>query len=70
LTVEGKPFEDFIDARNHAEVIDFLYDVVGDQKAISVGLIKEINALLLFGITYTPARTPDGRMVDKKVGSG
>ena len=24
LTVEGKPFKDFLDARNHAEAIDFL----------------------------------------------
>jgi Fic family protein len=24
LTVEGKPFKDFLDARNHAEAIDYL----------------------------------------------
>lgn len=28
LTVEGKPLKDFLDARNHAEAIDLLFDVV------------------------------------------
>ncbi len=32
LTVEGKPLKDFIDAKNHAEAIDFLYDVVKNKR--------------------------------------
>ena len=35
LTVEGKPFKDFIDAKNHAEAIEFLYDVVKNKREIS-----------------------------------
>ncbi|QTR48920.1 Fic family protein [Candidatus Thiothrix anitrata] len=50
LTVEGKPFKDFLDARNHAEAIDLLFDVVAQKRAISEGLIKELNALLLAGV--------------------
>jgi Fic family protein len=30
LTVEGKPLKDFVDARNHAEAINFLYDVISN----------------------------------------
>ncbi len=39
LTVEGKPFKDFLDARNHAEAIDWLYDVIKNNRSISQGLV-------------------------------
>jgi Fic family protein len=55
LTVEGKPFKDFLDARNHAEAIDWLYDVIKQNRPVTPGLVKEINALLLSGVRYTPA---------------
>jgi len=55
LTVEGKPLKDFLDARNHAEAIDMLFDVVAQKREISESLIKEINALLLVGVKSTPA---------------
>ncbi|MGB4967763.1 MAG: Fic family protein [Candidatus Saccharimonadales bacterium] len=70
LTVEGKPFKDFLDARNHAEAIDLLFDVVANARPISEGLIKEINALLLSGISHTPAQTPTGQPVRKPVYAG
>ena len=40
LTVEGKPLKDFLDARNHAEAIDMLFDVVAQKRDISERLIK------------------------------
>lgn len=70
LTVEGKPFKDFLDARNHAEAIDFLWQVIKDERSISQGLIKDINALLLAGITHTEVVDIAGRKVKKKASSG
>ncbi len=55
LTVEGKPFKDFIDARNHHEAIEYLFDFVTKKRKISSGFIKELNALLLNGVSSTPA---------------
>lgn len=55
LTVEGKPFKDFLDARNHAEAIELLYEFIRDERPISESLLKELNALLLAGVTYTKA---------------
>lgn len=55
LTVEGKPFKDFLDARNHSEAIELLYEFIRDERPISESLIKELNALLVAGITYTKA---------------
>lgn len=48
LTVEGKPLQDFLEARNHLEAIHFLQGCL--QREITEGLIKEIHALLLRGI--------------------
>jgi Fic family protein len=55
LTVEGKPFKDFLDARNHAEAIDLLFEFVQDDRPLSESLLKELNSLLLLGVTYTKA---------------
>lgn len=63
LTVEGKPFKDFVDAKNHAEAIDLLFDVVANQQPITESLIKEINALLLRGVDFTPAKNALGQRV-------
>lgn len=70
LTIEGKPFKDFLDARNHAEAIDLLFDVIAQKRSISPGLIKEINALLLAGVQSTPALASDGRRVQKPATPG
>ncbi len=70
LTVEGKPFKDFLDAQNHAEAIDLLFDVVANKQPITEGLIKEVNALLLRGVASTPARTLTGQFVRKPAHPG
>ena len=70
LTVKGKPLKDFLDARNHANAIDFLYDVITDKRQITPGLIKEINALLLLGIEHTPAMNKHGQKVKKTATPG
>ena len=70
LTVEGKPLKDFLDARNHAEAIDMLFDVVAQKRDISESLIKEINALLLVGVKSTPAIDTNGQRVQKPATPG
>ena len=70
LTSQGKPFKDYLEARNHAEAIDLLNDVVVGTRPITEGLIKEINALLLKDVPSTPAIDPLGRRVEKKATPG
>lgn len=70
LTVEGKPFKDFLDAKNHVQAIDYLFDIIKDKRPITEGLIKEINALLLYGVKDTPAITKQGRKVSKPANPG
>lgn len=70
LTVEGKPLKDFLDARNHADAIDLLYEVVSNKRPITEGLQKEINVLLLKGIEYADAVDPSGKKIKKKATPG
>ncbi|MDO4697690.1 MAG: Fic family protein [Pasteurellaceae bacterium] len=70
LTIQGKPFKDFADAKNHAQAIDYLFDIVADRRVISENLIKEINALLLQGVHSTPAKTLLGQAVNKPLRAG
>jgi Fic family protein len=70
LTVEGKPFKDFADAKNHHEAIEYLFDFVSKKREISSGFIKEINALLLKGVSSTPAIDQHGNKIEKKTTPG
>lgn len=70
LTVEGKPFKDFMDAKNHADAIEFLYDVVKNNRQISPSLIKEFNSFLLCGIKSLSAIDSNGNKIEKKTSPG
>ncbi|MGH7451556.1 MAG: Fic family protein [bacterium] len=70
LTVEGKPFKDFLDARNHAEAIDYLYQIIKDERPMTPGLMKEFNKLLLSGIAHTEAINEMGQRVQKPATPG
>ncbi len=70
LTVEGKPFKDFLDAKNHAQAIDFLFDIIKANRPLSEGVIKDINALLLNGVTSTLARNAQGQDIQKPATPG
>ena len=70
LTAQGKPFKDFLDAQNHAEAIDMLFDVVAKRQPITESFIKEINALILRGVEFTPATNARGHLVHKKATPG
>src|SRR3989339_1334635 len=50
LTSEGKPLKDYLEARNHAEAIDGLQEIIERKRDLTEGLIKELHAVLLKGI--------------------
>ena len=70
LTVEGKPWKDFLEAKNHAEAIDYLMDVIRSERPFTEGLLKELNGLLLRGVESTEAQTSAGQSVRKRVHGG
>ena len=70
FTVEGKPFRDFIDARNHHDAIELLYGMVKGERPVTEGLIKEFNALLLSGVKSTSAIDEAGNKINKPATPG
>lgn len=70
LTVGGKPFKDFLDAKNHADALDYFYEVVTDKREITPYLSKEINAMLLLGIKDVPAIDLNGMATRKPITPG
>lgn len=70
LTVEGKPFKDFLDARNHYDAINVLFELAGEARAITEGALKELNALLLRGVTSVATVNAAGQRVEKAITPG
>lgn len=59
ITVKGKPLKDHLEATNHKEALDFLYDLI-DEKArhtISEHLIKTLHSLIIQDIDKNIAGT-------------
>ncbi len=70
LTSEGKPLKDYLEAKNHAEAIDFLNEIVNSARPLSEGFIKELHSLLMKGIEFTYAKGADGGMIKKPLHAG
>lgn len=70
LTVEGKPLKDFLEAKNHIEAIGFLENAIKEKREISESFIKELNALLLKGITVIQRKNESGQIFEHKIYPG
>ena len=70
LTSEGKPLEDYLEAKNHAEAIDYLLNVVKEDREITEYFIKELHGLLLKDIHYTIAKGGNGQLIKKPLNAG
>ncbi|MBI4234882.1 Fic family protein [Candidatus Peregrinibacteria bacterium] len=70
LTSEGKPLKDYLEAKNHAEAIDYLHEIVQGRRKLTEGLIKELHALLLKDVEFTRAKGAGGQMVKKPLYPG
>lgn len=71
LTVQGKPFKDFLDAKNHAHIIDYLYEIIRDPlREIRPILMKEINALLLDGVHTIPMMDSSDNQIKRMINPG
>lgn len=49
ITVKGRPLKDVLEAKNHKEALDFLYELVehGSQFTFSEHLIKQLHTLII-----------------------
>ena len=70
LTSEGKPLQDFLAAKNHAEAIDWLFEYAKARRPISEGFLKDLNALLHKGITTQSALGWGGQRIAREISPG
>lgn len=70
LTVSGKPLKDHLETKNHAEAIDYLYDIVTDNHPIDPFFLRSMNNLLLKGIDHTVAYDQFGKPFKKALAPG
>lgn len=70
LTSEGKPLQDFLEAKNHAEAIEALEIFITEKKELSEFFIKSLHSILMQGISSTPAKSSDGKNIQKKLHAG
>lgn len=70
LTSEGRPLKDFLEARNHAEAINVLADIIREKRPITEFFIKSLHAVLLKGVESTVAKGMNGEYIQKKLHAG
>ncbi len=70
LTSEGKPLKDYVEAKNHAEAIDYLQEIVQSKRELTEGFIKELHGLLLRDIDHTIAKGAGGKLIHKPLSAG
>lgn len=70
LTSEGKPLQDFLAAKNHAEAIDWLFEYAQARRPITEGFIKDLNALLHKGITQQTVLGWGGQRIAREIHPG
>lgn len=70
LTSEGRPLKDYLEAKNHAEAIEGLEEVLRGDRSLTESLIKEFHAVLMKGMEFSVAKGADGQMIQKPIHPG
>lgn len=70
LTSEGRPLQDYLEARNHLEAILELQDIIYSKRKLTENLIKQLHSLLLADIHHTIALGADGKRIEKPLHAG
>ncbi|MDD5055976.1 MAG: Fic family protein [Candidatus Peribacteraceae bacterium] len=70
LTSEGKPLKDYVEAKNHAEAIDYLHEVVRIKRRMTEHFIRGLHGLLLRGVTSTVSLGAKGKLIQKPLTAG
>ncbi|MCW1930250.1 MAG: Fic family protein [Candidatus Kerfeldbacteria bacterium] len=70
LTSEGKPLQDYLEAKNHAEAIDHLQDIIAQKRPITEHLIKSLHGVLMKGMDFTVAKDARGQLIHKPLHVG
>ncbi len=70
ITAQGKPLKDHFEVTGHNEAVNWVYELVKQQRPLSEKFIRELHLLLLKESYYVDAITPNGNPTRKKVEVG
>lgn len=70
LTSEGKPLKDYLEARNHAEAIDYLNEVVRQEKPMTESFVKALHSLLMKDTGPLIVQGGHGQKIRKPIHTG
>lgn len=70
LTAEGKPLKDYLEAKNHAEAIDGLHEVIRGKRKLTESLIKELHAVLMKDNDFIYVRGGHDQVIKKPFQAG
>lgn len=70
LTSEGKPLKDYLEAKNHAEAIEGLEEILQSERPLTESTIKELHAVLMKGMEFSLAKGGQGQFIQKPIHPG
>ena len=70
ITAQGKPLKDHLEITGHNEAIDWVIEVVKEERPLTENFIRQLHTLLLKEPYEVDAITPDGKPTRKKVETG
>jgi Fic family protein len=70
ITAQGKPLKDHFEITGHNEAINWIMEVVKDERPLTGTFIRELHTLLLKEASYKDAKTPEGKPTRRKIEVG
>lgn len=70
ITAKGKPLKDHLDIRGHNEGINFMLDIIKNNRPFNESDIRSLHEIVLVEPYETNAITPDGVPVKKRISLG
>jgi len=70
ITAQGKPLKDHFEITGHNEAINWIIDIVKQERPLSENFIRELHTLILKESYEKDAITPEGKPTKKKIKVG
>lgn len=70
LTAKGKPFKDHLDIKGHNEAIEFMLQLIKENRPLSESDIKDLHKIILVEPYYSKTFSPEGIEFQKEIKVG
>lgn len=70
LTAKGKPFKDHLDIKGHNEAIEFMLQLIKENRSLSESDIKDLHKIILVEPYFSKTFSPEGIEFQKEIKIG